>query len=82
MASVSVAALKSRLSAYLARVQKGHEIIVTSHRQPIARVVPLATAPDIGLIRAKKPAASLRKIRGIRLKIDPVEFLFADRRRR
>lgn len=36
MKSVSVARLKSNLSQYLDAVKKGAEIIVTSHRQPVA----------------------------------------------
>jgi prevent-host-death family protein len=41
MESVSVAKLKSNLSRYLAAIRKGTEIVVTSHRHPIARIVPV-----------------------------------------
>ena len=37
MQSVSVATLKSNLSRYLAAVKRGKEIVITSHRHPIAR---------------------------------------------
>ncbi len=84
MKSVSVASLKGNLSAYLDQVKKGEEIVVTSHRHPIARVVPLeATAlAGLGIIPASQPVATLKKIRGVKLRFDPVVALLADRRRR
>ena len=36
-----VSELKAGLSAYLARVKRGEEIVVTERGQPIARIVPL-----------------------------------------
>jgi prevent-host-death family protein len=84
MESVSVATLKSNLSRYLAAVKKGKEIVVTSHRHPIARIVPpeKTLADDLKIIPAKKPISSLKKIKGIKLDIDLVAELLADRRRR
>jgi prevent-host-death family protein len=83
MESVSVATLKSNLSRYLAVVKKGKELIITSHRHPIARLSPLEkTAGDLKIIPAKKPASALKKVKGIKLSFDPVEFLLEDRRRR
>jgi len=40
--SAQVSELKAGLSAYLARVKQGEEIVVTERGQPIARIVPLA----------------------------------------
>jgi len=83
MESVSVATLKSNLSSYLNAVKKGKEIVVTSHRHPIARLSPIDAqrmAPEI--VPASKPVSSLKKIRAIKLKVDPVGVLLADRRRR
>lgn len=37
-----VSELKAGLSAYLARVKRGEEIVVTERGEPIARIVPLA----------------------------------------
>ena len=37
----SVRELKDHLSDYLRRVENGEEIIVTSHRRPIAKLVPV-----------------------------------------
>ncbi len=83
MKSVSVATLKSNLSAYLDAVKKGQEITITSHQHPIARLVPLVKSIEgLGIIPATKPISSLKKIKGISLKFDPLQFLLEDRRRR
>lgn len=83
MESVSVATLKNHLSRYLAAVKKGKEVIITSHRHPVARLSPLEkTAGDLKIISAKKSVSSLKKIKGINLKFDLVADLLADRRRR
>jgi len=83
MKSVSVAALKNNLSHYLAAAKNGREIIVTSHRHPIARIVPAQTAApeNLRIVPAKKPVSSLKKIKGIKLDFDLVADLLADRRR-
>jgi prevent-host-death family protein len=83
MQSVSVAQLKSKLSQYLAAVQKGKEFVVTSHRHSIARIVPIDKGnEELKIIPAKKPVSSLKKVKGIKLAFDPVAFLLEDRRRR
>ena len=84
MESVSVATLKSKLSQYLAAVKKGKGIVITSHQHPVARLLPLEKAPEtIELATpALRPISSLKKIKGTRLKFDPVDYLLADRRRR
>lgn len=40
MTKVNVASLKSRLSEYLEVVKQGEEVVVTSHGEEIARLVP------------------------------------------
>ena len=84
MKSVSVASLKSNLSAHLEAVKGGQEIVVTSHRHPIARVLPLEKGANggLGIIPAAKPVSSLKGVRGVKLAFDPVAALLADRRRR
>jgi prevent-host-death family protein len=83
MESVSVATLKSNLSGYLDAVKNGKEIIVTSHRHPIAKLVPVGNSTiDLEIMPAKKPISSLKKIKGISLNFDPLKFLLEDRRRR
>jgi prevent-host-death family protein len=83
MKSVSVAELKSKLSQYLASVRSGKEIIVTSHRHSIARIVPVEeSATDLEIIPARKPISSLKQIKGVKLKVDLVADLLADRHKR
>jgi prevent-host-death family protein len=84
MKSVSVAELKSKLSKYLAAVKNGGEIVITSHRHSIARIVPMEknAAADLQIIPARKPVSSLKKIKGLKLDVDLVADLLADRRRR
>ncbi len=84
MESVSVAKLKSNLSRYLAAAKRGKEIVITSRRHPIARIVPAEKTfeDELRIIPAKKPVSSLKKIKGIKLSFDPLEVLLEDRRRR
>jgi prevent-host-death family protein len=83
MESVSVATLKTNLSRYLAAVKKGKEVIITSHRHPVARLSPVEKmSGDLQIIPAKKPVSSLKKIKGLNLKVDLLADLLADRRRR
>jgi prevent-host-death family protein len=83
MESVSVATLKSNLSGYLAAVREGKELIITSHRHPIARLSPVEkTTVDLKIAPAKKPVSSLKKIKGLNLNVDLLADLLADRRRR
>jgi prevent-host-death family protein len=45
-ASVNVTELRSRLSAYLARVRNGEEILIRDRNLAIAKIVPLSNAKD------------------------------------
>jgi prevent-host-death family protein len=83
MQTVSVAKLKSKLSQYLAAAKNGNEIVVTSHRHSIARIVPIEKGTDdLKIIPAKKPASSLKKIKGLNLKVNLLADLLADLRKR
>lgn len=44
MKSARVSELKASLSAYLARVKRGEEVLVTERGKPIAKLVPLEAA--------------------------------------
>jgi len=83
MTTVSVAVLKQNLSQYLHRVEQGEEIVVTSHRRPVARVIP-HEGPAL-LVRPPllKPRV-LRALKGVVLSNGPsaVELLLAERARR
>lgn len=80
---VSVAILKEKLSYYLNLVKSGEEVVVTSHRHRVARILP-ATAPSVEIIEPIRPVKELRKIKGIELRrsASGVKSLLEDRRRR
>jgi prevent-host-death family protein len=46
---VSVREFKSHLSSYLTRAQRGEELVITSHKHPVARVIglPVDVPPGI-----------------------------------
>lgn len=57
MKRVGVAELKARLSEYLRRVRRGHEITVVDRDAPIARLVPYEAEPISLVIRHPLPNA-------------------------
>ena len=83
MTTVNVATLKAKLSYYLGLVREGQEVVVTSHRHRIARILPPA-APDAQVAAPSRPVKDLRKIKGIKLRraLSAVKTLLEDRRRR
>ena len=36
---------KTRLSEFVARAERGEEVIITRHNKPVARIVPISSAP-------------------------------------
>ena len=84
MKTASVARLKTRLSKYIRDVQKGEEVLVTSHDNPVARLVPLEKESGLVIIPATRPVSNFNKVAGVKLrhKIDPVAVLLEDRARR
>ena len=83
MTTVNVATLKEKLSYYLRLVRQGQEIVVTSHRHRVARILP-PSAPDAQMTGPSRPVKDLKKIRGIKFRrsVSGVQTLLADRRRR
>lgn len=83
MTTVNVATLKERLSYYLGLVQKGEEVTVTSHRHPVARLIPTSTHSD-HIIASTRPVKDVLKVKGVhhRRSVSAVDMLIADRRRR
>jgi len=83
MTTVNVATLKEKLSYYLRLVREGKEIVVTSHRHRVARILPPSglSAEVTGPSRSVK---DLKKIKGIkpRRSLSGVQTLLEDRRRR
>jgi antitoxin (DNA-binding transcriptional repressor) of toxin-antitoxin stability system len=80
---VNVAVLKEKLSYYLSLVKSGEEVVVTSHRHRVARILPV-TAPSAEIVEPTRPVKDLKKIRGItpRRSLSGVKALLDDRRRR
>ena len=67
MTRANVSALKARLSAYLAEVRGGAEVLVYDRATPIARLVPFKEdRDDLHLTEALSPPATLRHIKGVR----------------
>ena len=83
MTTVNVATLKEKLSHYLGLVKSGEEVVVTSHRHPVARILP-STAPSAQIIEPTRPVKDILKVRGLkrRRSVSGVDMLLADRRRR
>lgn len=65
--SVSVAELKNHLSAHLARVRAGEEILIRDRQTPIAKIVPLSHTRDFSAEELALAAAGM-----IRLPTEPV----------
>jgi prevent-host-death family protein len=83
MKTVSVATLKQKLSEYLRLVEQGDEVVVTSHRRPVARL----TAEDGRDLTIRPPTqalSALRRVRGVRVPnpFSAVQTLLHDRERR
>jgi prevent-host-death family protein len=55
--TVGVAELKSRLSAYLRKVRRGHALIVLDRDTPVARLEPVAPAGAPLTVRQPVPGA-------------------------
>lgn len=83
MTIVNVATLKEKLSHYLKLVQEGQEVVVTSHRQRVARILP-AFAPDSRLKGPSRPVKELRQLKGVKPRhpVSAVQTLLEDRKRR
>jgi prevent-host-death family protein len=80
---VNIATLKEQLSHYLELVKRGHEVVVTSHRHQVARIVPISS-PVSHFREPARPVKDLQKLKGIKSKgsVPAVTTLLADRRRR
>lgn len=83
MTTVNVATLKEKLSYYLTLVKKGQEVVVTSHRHRVARILPVSV-PNAQPREPSRSVKDLLKLKGIKPKrsISAVRMLLEDRRRR
>jgi prevent-host-death family protein len=83
MTRVKITELKARLSAYLAEVRSGGEVLVYDRATPIARLVPITNAQDdLQIITESSPPTALRRIKGVRpLKAIDLDKLLGELRR-
>jgi len=65
-------------------VDKGEELVVTSHNHPIARIIPYSASSKLKLQPPRLPISRLKKLRGVKpaKPVDPVAFLIEERHRR
>ena len=84
MKTVSVASLKSHLSHFLKLVGEGSEVVVTSHRHPVGKLVPYAEDDSLEILPARRPPRALLKLKGGKplRPVDVVALLREDRDRR
>ena len=80
---VNIATLKEKLSYYLKLVQQGQEVVVTSHRHRVARVIPIS-GPSPDQNRPSRPVKDLLSLKNIKLPpgVSAVDTLIQNRRRR
>lgn len=81
MKTISIAALKDRLSEQIRATAAGEEIVITSHGHPVAKLTAYATEQPLRVQRPTRPVAMLRKIAGIPplQAVDVVALLREDR---
>jgi len=83
MTTVNTATLKQKLSHYLSLARQGKEVLITSHKRVIARL--LADDGETGrlpLTPPVRPASELKEIGGFGLDSDPVKQLIQERKKR
>ena len=83
MKTVNVATLKQQLSSYLQQVEQGDEVVVTSHRRPIARLIP-EPADHLKIRPPTAPLSALAAVQGVSpvKRLSALAVLVADRGRR
>lgn len=84
MVTVTTAELKARLSKYLRLVRAGETVLVTSHRHPVAHLVPHPQQEPVPLGPTTRPLSDLKEIGGVKpLKpVEALQILIEDRQRR
>ncbi len=83
MTTVNTATLKQKLSHYLGVARQGKEVLITSHKRVIARLMAEdGGAGRLPLVPPTRPASELKEIGGFGLEADPVKQLMQERRKR
>ena len=52
---VNIATLKAQLAKYLRMVRSGRDVIVTDHKLPVARLVPIESAAVLETVKPDRP---------------------------
>ncbi len=85
MKAVKIADLKSNLSRHLRDVRSGRALTVLDRETPIARLVPIDSGDDVVVTLPAGDAPAIGDLDlppPIRIKVDVVKLLLADRSRR
>ncbi|HNX33280.1 MAG TPA: hypothetical protein PKM57_01545 [Kiritimatiellia bacterium] len=83
MTTVNTATLKQKLSHYLGLARQGKDVLITSHKRVIARILAEdGVTGRLPLISPSRPASELKDIGGFGLDADPVKQLMQERRKR
>ena len=83
MTTVNTATLKQKLSHYLGLARQGKEVLITSHKRVIARLLAEdEVSGRLPLIPPTRPSSELKDIGGFGLDADPVKQLMRERRKR
>lgn len=82
MREIRIAELKARLSEHIRYVRRGHTLTVLDRDTPVARLVPIEQSAGLAVRHAAGVAGSIADVPlppRLRLAVDPVELLLADR---
>lgn len=83
MTTVNTATLKQNLSYYLGLVNQGKEILITSHKRVVARLLAeTGQAARLPLVPPVRKATDLKDIGGFGLTGDPVTEVIKERKKR
>ena len=83
MTTVNTSTLKQKLSHYLGLARQGKDVLITSHKRVIARLLAEdGVAGRLPLIPPTRPVSELKDIGGFGLEADPVKQLMQERRKR
>jgi len=79
---IRIADLKARLSEHIRYVKRGHTLTVCDRDTPVARLVPIDQTSGLTVRQAAGVASSVADVPlppRLKLAVDPVELLLADR---
>jgi len=84
MIQVNIATLKAQLSAFLARVKNGEQVLILDRKHPIAKITLYDERSDFRITESKRSPAELKRIKfkPLRVQTDVVRLLREERDRR